>query len=320
MIERFAVGIDVGATNFRLGVVSEDGRILSKHMAVVGQARRPKDIAFLLKRHLDELSMEYPNIIGVGAGIPGIVDHKSGVVYKSPHYLEWVDAHFKKIFEDAFRMSVVLDNDANMAALGEGWMGAAKGLENYVMVTLGTGVGGGIVVDGQLWHGDMGFAGEIGHMVLDFGGRPCPCGGRGCFEMYASASGLSNLIANTKDADRKRLASAVGSDFSRVTPELLYELARDGDIFSSVIWKKFGAYLGAGLASVVNVTGIFNVVIGGGIVRAWDFFIGEAEKEFRKRIYKETASHVKLLRAELLDDAGILGAAREVFVIDSPKS
>lgn len=314
MANRHAIGIDVGATNFRLGVVSDGGIIEDRHMSEVGRARSPHHIVDLLAKCIEAMRKNAPDIAGVGVGLPGIVDGQSGVVYASPHYPDWRDVGFKKLFEGAFLLPVALDNDANMVAAGEGWLGAGKELENFIMVTFGTGIGGGIVCNRQVWHGDNGFAGEIGHILVDFNGPRCECGSRGCWEMYSSAVGIRHLVADSSnDSNKERFLKCVDGDCDRVTPELLYKMAKEGDIFASIIWKKFGVYLGAGVASLANAFGIMNYVLGGGICRAWEFFINEAKAEIKRRTYKKTAGLIKLHRAKLGDDAGVYGSARTLL-------
>lgn len=311
MGEGLALGIDIGATNFRLGLVSSDGVVLERRMEGVGRDRSARGIVSQVERCA--AAVGYNGVVGVGIGVPGIVDPSCGVVYRSPHYPKWLNEPVKEMFEDTLGLPVVLDNDANMAASGEGWRGAASGMDNFIMITLGTGVGGGIVCGGRLFRGEKGFTGEIGHMVVDFDGPSCACGGRGCLETYTSASGIPNILGRLGEGDRRRIIDAAGGDVSSVTPRLLYELAKGGDPSSSLAWRWFGRYLGVGIASLVNITGIFNIVIGGGISRAWDCFISHLEDEMKKRLYKESASFVRIVQASLLDDAGILGGANEVF-------
>ena len=310
MQKNLIIGVDIGSTNFRLGVVTPEGEIVARRINAVGHERQPGHVVEQIATHVRELREEFPEIKGVGVGIPGIVDSTSGVVCRAPHYPGWIDAPFQKLFEEAFDLKVYLDNDANMIACGEGWLGAGKGVQNFLMVTLGTGIGGGIVRDGKIWHGDNSFAGEIGHVLVDFYGPTCNCGSRGCLEMYASATGLHHLVKEADDPPKDLLLKRVDQDLDRVTPEILHELALDGDIFSSIIWKKFGAYLGAGMASLVNTLGMTHVVIGGGVSRAWYFFTDEMHKEFGRRTYPETARRTTFVRTKLSDNAGILGSAR----------
>lgn len=296
-MKKLVIGVDLGGTNCRFGVVSEKGDILHQEIKAVPKDKSHKGIIKFLSDNILVLRSKYPKVAGVGVGAPGIVDFDSGKIIRSPHYHEWKGFELKKELSSACGLPVVLDNDANMIAMGEAWLGSAKGLKSFIMVTLGTGIGGGIVANGRVFHGDEGFAGEIGHIVIEFDGDKCDCGGRGCWETYVSIGGLKKLAADKKYA----------------TPKILYERALNGDKFAKLVWKKFGAYLGAGIVSLVNVTGTFTYVIGGGISNAWEFFIPEAEREIGKRLYKETSKRVKLVHAKLGESAGILGAAREIL-------
>lgn len=309
----YAIGIDLGSTNFRVGVVSSDGVLHEKYMEEVGANRDAEDIAHFLFLHIKRLLEAWPDVIGVGIGIPGIVNKEKGIVHQAPHYPKWHDVKFKELLNEQFNVPVIIDNDANMIALGEGMLGAAKDLDNFLMITLGTGVGGGLFLNGKILHGDTGFAGEIGHMIVEFDGPPCNCGGRGCWEMYVSATGLKHMVEISDEPHKDKFLKSINDDYHKVTPALLFDHARDGDIFASVIWKKFGTYLGVGIASLVNTFGVFNIVIGGGVSKAWDYFIKPAENELKKRTYKHTGNLVKLHPAVLEHDAGVFGSARAVL-------
>lgn len=310
MSAKCTLGIDLGGTNFRIGIVSADGTILRVEKTPVGQKRTAADIVKLMSGGVKKMRSECQDVTSIGIGIPGIVDSDEGVVFKSPHFPDWSDVKFGPMISQETGMSVVIDNDANMVAVGEAWLGAGSGLENFVMVTLGTGIGGGIICNGHIWRGDHGFAGEVGHTLINFDGPACNCGSRGCFEMYASATGLKHLVEDSSDPSKPKFMKIFHNEIERVTPKAIYDLAREGDIFASAIWKKFGVYLGAGLAGIVNTLGITNIVIGGGVSAAWDFFIKETQKELSRRTYKKTASLVRLHKAKLGDEAGILGSAR----------
>lgn len=304
-MKEIAIGIDLGGTNCRVGIVSPKGKILKQEIFPIGRDRSPKSIINILKNAVTTVrEYESTRVRGIGIGAPGIVDFENGIIIRSPHYPGWHNFKLRDELSKAVKLPVILDNDANIIAAGELWKGAGKGLKNFIMVTLGTGIGGGIVIDGRVFHGDFGFAGEIGHQIIQFDGETCDCGGRGCWENYVSIGGLRWLIVGDE---------RFNGDIEKVTPRNLFELAKEGDIFASAIWKKFGAYLGAGLASLANVTGILSFVIGGGISGAWDFFITETKKEFGRRTYKETAERAVIKRAELGDSAGIIGAVSSVL-------
>lgn len=310
-----AIGIDVGGTNIRGGVVDEGGKIL-KRARLSSDSRLGKN-HFLnqLKKLVDELvGAASGEIQGIAIGLPGIVDPAQGIVYASPHFEDWKNWNAASDIEKTVGRRPTIDNDANFAVLGEGWLGAAKGWSDYLMMTLGTGIGGGIVIDRKVWHGDRGFAGEFGHIVVETEGPRCFCGGRGCLEMFASATGLRILIEQASEAtDKRDFLRLCDKEIERITMEEVYRLAQDGNSFAITLFKRVGFYLGIGIASLVNVLGMERVVIGGGIQAAWDFFIVEAKKEIAKRTYKETASRLQIVPSALGDDAGILGAASSLM-------
>jgi glucokinase len=228
----------------------------------------------------------------MGCGFPGIVDFRNGVIGRAPHYPTWKGVPFRDMLEDAFDLPVVLDNDANMTAVGEMLWGAAKGMKNFVMITLGTGIGGGIVVDGELYRGEFGYAGEIGHQVIERRGVRCDCGSYGCWEEYAAAGFLKKRAGGGKLAE---------------------ELARARDPKAMRLWEEFGRNLGVGINNLINVLGITNFVIGGGVARAADLFFHHARAEIKRRAYPQNVKRLKLVKSKLIDAAGVLGSAAAAF-------
>lgn len=289
MSEKYAVGVDLGGTNVRYGIVSKGGKTTFERSRPVEGNRTPAKIIDILTDIAREAKTR-ANISGIGIGAPGIVDFDAGSVIRSPHYPSWRDFELRALLAKRTGLPVVLDNDANMIAYGEAGYGAGKGLKNFVMITLGTGIGGGIVIDGKVFHGDHGFAGELGHQVIFFDGAHCDCGGRGCWETMVSIEGIRQI--------------------SGLDPKALFDMAANGDRRAFAAWQKFGEYFGAGVASLANVLGIFNFVIGGGIGNALKFFLGPAKKEITRRTFGETAKRLNLIPAGLGDMAGIMGSAR----------
>lgn len=273
-MKNVVIGIDLGGTNLRVGVVNAQGKVIHERLVRVGGKRSQRDIVSLIAENVS--MFQCSNVSGIGIGAPGIVDFKRGIVISSPHYPDWHNFKLRDELSKKCGLPVALDNDANMVALGEAFHGAGLGFKNFIMVTLGTGIGGGIIINGEIFHGDTGFAGEIGHLVLEFNGRKCDCGGKGCFETIMD------------DASKN--------------------------------WKNFGRRLGAFLASLANVTGIFSFVIGGGVSNAWGNFIHFAKKEIAGRTYKETAKRIKIKRALLGDNAGVIGSAMELFKTLKPQN
>lgn len=275
MTDHACIGIDIGGTNLRVGVVVGH-QVTHLHHEPVGSWRDPHALANHLAQLIPTLPGANQKLSHVGVGLPGIVDIASQNVLRSPHYPEWVNAPFGKILKDSLHLPIYLENDANMILRGEHLAGAAQGLRHAIMLTLGTGIGGGLLIDGKIFHGNSGFAGEVGHMVIERNGPPCACGGHGCWELYASQQAFTQPAHQVANPNT---------------------------------WAQFGTHLGIGIASLVNVLGIEDVIIGGGLSRAWDRFEKTMLAEIPRRTYSETAARIRIQRAQLGDNAGILGAA-----------
>lgn len=302
-----AIGIDLGGTHLRLAIVSERGHVRLSRKVVVGSNRSPEKIVKLISNQLKLLKKE-SNIKGrcaVGMGVPGIVSSRKGVVYASPYYPQWRNFTFAGKLRRKISYPVVIDNDANMIALGEMWKGAARGWDNFIMMTLGTGIGGALVINGKIFHGNNGFTGEVGHMVIERNGPSCACGSRGCFETLASATAMARMA-------REMGVKGLSGKKSKLTLELA-SLAGKGNKKAKRIFKEFGTNLGIGIASLVNVTGIQKIVLGGGLIGARSLFLSAVKKELKKRTYSKTFSDIEIRCAQLGDDAGILGSALTAF-------
>jgi glucokinase len=318
MAHAYVIAVDLGGTNLRVGAVREDGSVEEKEKydsearsgskAVLGR------VAQAVKRIAGKIELRKGDVRGVALGFPGIVDGTKGIVYQSPHFPDWKHLDLLTYFKKELPWPIVVDNDANMAARGEGWKGAGQGLKNFVMLTFGTGLGGGIMAEGEILHGDRGFAGEIGHLGIEPEGHRCACGSRGCLEMYVSAQGILKSVETTDDpAGRDRLLARIGKSLEKLTVQDLHEAALDGDIFANITFKKMGRYLGIGIASLTNTLGIETFLIGGGIAQAWDFFIEAAKKELADRTYREIANRVQIKKAMLGDNAGLIGGGAALF-------
>lgn len=298
--KKVAIGMDIGGTDIKSAVVNEKGVLLHR-FSIPTQSHKSSEI--ILKNILKSFAKQKKwaqeqnfHIVGVGLGIPGIVSLQ-GVVHRSPHFPAWVDYPVQKELAEKIAFPIVVDNDANMAALGEGWKGAGQKSKNFVMLTLGTGIGGGIVIDQKIFKGDSGFAGEIGHLVLHKDGYACTCGGQGCLELYASASGLEKV--------------------SPFEAKKLYKMALQGNKKAKKILDCLGENLGAGIASVVNILDIEQVLIGGGLSAAWKVMISGIRRGVQKHIYPSTAARIRVLKAKLGNQAGVVGAAKAAFLLDS---
>ena len=311
-MDRLVIGVDLGGTNTRTALVSRDGDILAKHSEETRVADgHEKVIATLvgsIERQRANAVRQGRTVVAVGVGAPGVIHEQTGVVVKSPNFPDWNNLPLKTTLEATLHLPVFIENDANAAALGEQWRGAAKDIGSMIFLTLGTGVGGGIVLDGRIWHGADGMAGEVGHMTIMPHGRPCGCGNTGCLEMYASSRGI---VLNFREIALEHGANAVKD--REITSAQVYQSAREGDAMALRAMREMGRFLGVGIASLINIFNPEMVVIGGRVKDAWDLFIDATREEIRKRAFEYPAARTKIVPSLLGDDAGMVGAAAVAF-------
>ena len=316
------IGIDIGGTNLRGALANKDGDIL-KRMKISSHADQGiEKLIDNLAGFIKDIS-EGENVRDIGLGIPGIIDSKNGIITQAPNILNVHDyplraALNKKLGSD---IHLVIENDSNSAAVGEWWIGASKNVNSMIMITMGTGVGGGIVLDDKLWTGADGMAGEIGHMTIYPDGAKCNCGNYGCLESYASASAIRRMVREgleNKSLNTKLRESIRNANLEDI-PEIVMEAASEGDSFSLGIWQEVGKALGIAIASLVNLLNIEMVVIGGGVSNAWDLFIDATYEEAHRRAFRAPMKRAKIKKGLLGDDAGILGSAHLAFKSYSEK-
>jgi len=306
--KRPVLAVDVGGTNIRGARVAPDGRFLARH-------RVPNPVARGEEAILDALAGLCRTLAGrsspavVGVGIPGAVLPVRGVVASSPNVPCWHDTPIGPQLAARLGLRVVIDNDANLHALGEQWRGAGRGIPNLLLATLGTGIGGGIILDGRLWHGDGGRAGELGHTVVDPEGPPCNCGATGCVEAYASATGIVRAWRR-RHGVRENRPRPGDRRVLRDTPATIAARARKGDPRALAVFAEAGRALGIAVATWLQILDVRTVIFGGGVSGALDLLEPLIRIELERRLWGLDASKIRLLRAELGDDAGILGAAR----------
>ncbi len=308
--KKYAIGIDLGGTNLRVALVSEDGEIARK-------LKKPSSEPVLdaVLSAIEEIKQT--EIVGIGLGVAGLIDRKRGRVFISPnlHAIEGVD--LVREIQNRFNVPVVIENDANVAALGEKTAGAGKGFDNFVLLTLGTGIGGGIIHKGKL----LDVSAEIGHMSINADAEKCPCGNIGCLETYASARAMiaKAVIMLEKDNESILKECCKGSIY-KITPEDIYKAALEGDALSREILRDAGRFLGVGIANIINIMSPEAIILTGGLVGAWNIYVQEAIKEASRRAFKELFDAVKIIPSSLGDDAGIVGAASLVFMETSGKT
>ncbi len=308
----YCFGVDIGGTTVKIGLFRTDGELIDKWEIKTrtenkGEAILP-DVADALKKKMEEKEIRASQLSGIGIGIPAPVDG-DGVVQNTAN-LGWGYKEVRREMEELTGMKVAAGNDANVAALGEMWLGAGKGHKDLIMVTLGTGVGGGVIVNGQPLTGAHGAGGEIGHLCVNYEEEEhCGCGKQGCLEQYASATGIARLA-------RKRLAAddtaSVLRDKETIDAKAVFDALKEGDRLSEEIVEEFGRYLGYAMANLAAVTDPSVIVIGGGVSKAGSILLGYIEKYFAEKVFfanKET----KFVLAKLGNDAGICGAARLIL-------
>ena len=314
---RFVLGIDIGGTNLVVGSVAEDGSALhalrsEPTHAEAGQRDVLDRLIALAQRTIEQTRRELPEaeIIGLGVGAPGPLDTKSGVVLLTPN-LGWINLPLRQIIHERLKLPAVLDNDANCAVLGEWWMGAARGSRNAIGITIGTGIGGGIIIDGQLFHGASDCAGEIGHITIDTEGRRCKCGNYGCLEAYASGPNIAlRAVEEIKAGAESRLATYVGGDLRQVTAQTVYQAAHDGDDLALEVVNDTAKFLGTGIANLLNIFNPEVVVVCGGVTLAGDHLFVPLRREVARRAFKPAVSVCRIVPSELAGTAGVYGAAK----------
>lgn len=301
MAESFVIGMDLGGTNLRVAGVGADGRIVELYREPTLAREGPEpviaQIVAALRLVTARVAGSGGDVRGIVLGAPGIISNRTGTVVASPNLPGWSDVPLRDRVAASIGLPVLLENDANAAAYGEFWRGAGVGCTSMVLLTMGTGVGGGLVLGGELWRGADGMAGEIGHVTVEPGGRTCRCGNAGCLETYASATGI---------VDTYRELSGVEE---AVTAEEVHRRAREGDANARQSYREAGRSLGLAFAAIVNLINPERIVIGGGVLPAWDLFMPSAEQEMRRRAFAAPAARVRIAPAALADLAGVTGAA-----------
>lgn len=305
---------DLGGTHLRAATVDQHGKIHFRAKQNTPQGTDPNEIVAAVVHAVHEykgdLGDETDGLKAISLVVPGTVNVETGTVVKAPN-LPCLDGFpLAAALTNELGLPAILENDANAAAVGEMWQGAAQGCRTIICVTLGTGVGGGIILDGELWRGVDGAAAEIGHMCVDpFGGVACTCGSRGCLEVFASATAIVRM---TREAS-PRYPDSVLHASRNLTSESIFEAGLQGDELALEIFRRMGVYLGIGLANLINILNPEMIVIAGGVVNAWDLFEKHMLHEVEERAFPLLAARVKIVRAKCGDDAGLLGAARLGF-------
>lgn len=316
-MDKFGIGVDIGGTSVKFGLVNGQGKILLREVIFTKEfPTRPRllgaiaDKILSLKKAADQKGWK---ISGVGIGAPGPIDVDRGWVYFFPNIPGWKNTPLKRLLEKKTGLKVAVDNDANAMALAEYRFGAGKGSKNLIALTLGTGVGGGLVLGGKLFHGPTYSAAEIGHLILNEEGPLCACGNNGCLEVYVGNGYLVKEIRRRLASGQKSILSRWIAEGRELSPKLTKEAARAGDVFCQKLWVETGGHLGTALAGLVNILNPDRIVIGGGVALEGEILFRSVRQTIAKKAFPIAARSAKVLPAKLGAEAGLVGAAALSF-------
>lgn len=309
-MSKLTLGIDMGGTGVKLGLVDARGKLLKTQRHPTPKDSRPADMTALVVEEACKLikSAGLSKMPNIGVGCAGDIDPNRGVVRISPN-LGWRNVPLKALLAKRLQAPILVDNDANVAAWAAYSVEAKRQVKNLLCVTVGTGIGGGLVIDGKLYHGATGTAGEVGHMALYPGGDPCPCGSDGCVERYIGAKAMAKEAKEAiGEGETSLIARMVGADLSNITPLVVKQAAEKGDRLALRLWEQAGTRLGIALASVVNLLNPEWIVLAGGLSRAGTLLLDPLRRTILKRSFPTPAKAVKLVISKLDQDLGMVGA------------
>ncbi len=307
----YIIGVDLGGTFIKAGPVSKQGNLLYE-ISIPSQAEvSPESVVSQITKAVKTITSKYPHdkLLGVGVGSPGLVDLDGGTVKYPPNFKNWTVFRLGDETSKSTGVRVEVENDANAAAVGELKFGAARSFPDFIMVTLGTGVGGGVVIGGKVFRGQSGGAGEIGHITINFEGPQCNCGNRGCVEAYVGQRYLSQRVSDQLIFHHDSLINRlIDSGVEHLEPKIISQAAEQGDSFALEVWKETGMYVGVAIASAFNLFDISTAVIGGGVAKAGKPLFDAITETVKLRVLSPLRPMVKVVPAAL-ENSGILGAA-----------
>ena len=312
--EKCIIGIDLGGTNTKVALVNKKGKIIAERGLITKNYRKKEELIDAIAGEVEKImfakGLKKPDLSGIGIGIPGLIDIERGVVHYLVNIAGWNNVPVVKLFEERLHIPAFVDNDVNVMALGEFTFGAGRGTRNMVCLTLGTGVGGAVIINGALYRGSAFSAGEIGHIPINADGPRCDCGGAGCLERYVGNQFIAKAaVDHIKKGQKTVIAKLVNGDLGKVTPEVISNAARYGDKLALHIWQDTGRYLGIALAGVVNLLNPEKIVIGGGVANAGKVLFDAVKETIKQRAMRLPAKTVKIVKAKLGEGAGVIGAS-----------
>jgi glucokinase len=316
-----AIGIDLGGTNTRIALVNKAGQVIVSEEFPTESAQSGESIVHAVSEQIEtilvKVSCHRNEIQGIGLASAGFLSPQEGFIYFSPNLPTLSNFPIVKLLEEDTGLMTILENDANAAAIGEHWLGAGKNVNNFIFITLGTGLGSGIILNSEIWHGTHGFAGEFGHTILFPDGLPCKCGRKGCLEMYCSASAIVYFI---REKLKQGKPSSLGRERMPLTSRTIFEHASHGDSLACDTFKETGTYLGMALSNVFNLLDLQMAIIGGKVAEADNLILKPVRDVVERMAISSRYYPPQVLKSELGDNAGVLGAARLVFKNSTQRS
>ena len=308
----YYIGIDLGGTNIAVGLVNEEGRIIAKTETPT-LASRPyqelvKDMAACARKVMEEANITEDELHSIGVGIPGVADKDGMVIFCTN--LGWRNVPLRAELQQYINKPVYMDNDATVAGWAEYQAGVSRGTDSSVFMTLGTGLGGGIVMNGKIWAGAHGAGSELGHLVIEVDGVPCTCGKRGCAERYCSATAIIRMAREAcADAPNCLIMRAVEGDMDKINAKVVFDAAKEGDSVAMQVFNRFVKYLTIAINNVISFIDPDMIILGGGVSRAGDFLLDAVKAALPEYLFYPTLKQPELRIASLGNDAGIIGAA-----------
>lgn len=314
MTNSVIIGVDLGGTNVKTAMVSWDKQVLAKDSRPTNAEGGPEAVIDAIESSVRDLlaqsNLRSEEVLAVGIGAPGPMDWRTGVVFDPPNLPGWKNVPLAEIMRERLGVACYVENDANVACYGEFWLGAGQGTQNMALLTLGTGVGGGLVLFGMLLRGEDGTAAELGHLKVQRDGRPCGCGSRGCLETYASVTGMVRTAIEGLSEGRKSVLREQCSDgFGGLTGKMISEAAQAGDEFALWVVEETATWIGLGISSIINYQNPEKVILCGGMIAAGDMLLNPIRKVAFDNAFEVPAKRCEIVLAGLGSDSGVLGAA-----------
>ncbi len=312
------LAIDLGGTKVRTAIISDKGEIIAEEYCPTLADEGPEPVMGRILSGIDRVlrsgNVNSSQLHSISIAAAGAIDSRKGLITVSPNLPGWRDVPIRDIVKSKYEVTTFLVNDASAAALGEHRFGAGKGVNNLIYLTVSTGIGGGIIIDGKLYTGPSGSAGEIGHMIIDVHGPECNCGRNGCLEAMASGTAVAReAIRRIREGEKSSLVGIVDGEIDNITAEKVSIAARDGDSLASEVISEAAAYLGIGMVNVVNIFNPEMIVVGGGMSKMGDLLLAPARQVVKEMAFELPAKIVRIVPARLGDDNGLLGAAAFAF-------